>query len=87
MFRPSRHKQQVLSPFIGRRREIAALEKCLELGEDIIISGKYGVGRTRLVQYLAETAKDERLFLFADFSHTAGETCQRLFEELFVEKY
>jgi hypothetical protein len=86
MFRPLRHKKQVLSPFVGRRKEIAAVQKCLARGEDIIISGRFGVGRTRLVRYIAEVTKDERRFLFADFSGTAGETCRRLFAELFVRK-
>jgi hypothetical protein len=72
--------------FVGRRKEIAAIQKCLAGGEDVIVSGKYGIGRTRLVRYVADTAKNEWRFLFADFSGTPGETCRHLSEELFHNK-
>ena len=69
--------------FVGREKEITQITKALEEGKNVIVSGKYGMGRTRLVQYVAEGMRKQWRFFFADFSKTPGAICHHLVRELF----
>jgi len=64
--------------FVGREKEIRKLTKALEEGRHVIVTGSYGIGRTRMVRQVAETGRQERRFVFVDFSKTAGEVCEKL---------
>jgi len=69
--------------FVGREKEIGQITEALEEGKNVIVSGKYGMGRTRLVQYVAEGMRKQWRFFFADFSKTPGAICHHLVRELF----
>jgi AAA ATPase domain len=69
--------------FVGRQREIARLQKSLLRGETIIVSGKYGIGRTRLIHQLADVNKDYWRFVFVDYSRNATDVCRTIFGEIF----
>ena len=69
--------------FVGRDKEIGRMKEALEAGNNIIVLGKYGMGRTSLVQHLAKTTQDRWRFVFVDFSQTPGNVCKHLMAELF----
>ncbi|NWG03758.1 MAG: ATP-binding protein [Syntrophaceae bacterium] len=69
--------------FVGREKEIGQIRESLEEGRNVIISGKYGMGRTSLVQHIADTMKGQWRFVFVDFSKTPGSVCNHLLAELF----
>lgn len=68
--------------FAGREREIAKIEKSLAQGKNIVVVGKYGVGRTSLVRRIAGLFGDQWRFLFVDFSRTPAEACNELLKKL-----
>jgi len=69
--------------FVGRENEIGQMEEALEQGNNIIVLGKYGMGRTSLVQHVARVTQDQWRFVFVDFSKTPGSVCNYLLAELF----
>jgi len=69
--------------FVGREKEIGQIKEALEGGNNVIISGKYGIGRTSLIKHIADAMKDQWRFVFADFSKTPGSVCNYLLAELF----
>ena len=66
------------SCFVGREKEIRKLTKALGKGRNAIVTGTYGIGRTRMIRRIAETMRRKRRFVFVDFSKTAGEVCGQL---------
>lgn len=68
--------------FVGREKEIKQIRRALERGENVILTGKYGMGRTCLVQRVAQVAGDRWRFVFTDFSRTPGKVCADLAAEL-----
>ena len=77
-----KHRQYAL-PFVGRPKEILAIQKAVYRGETVFISGKYGIGRTALVRHIAEQNKECWRFVVVDCSRSAAEICRALFLELF----
>ncbi|MGO8990969.1 MAG: ATP-binding protein [bacterium] len=69
--------------FVGRQKEIAQIKEALEGGNNVIVSGKYGMGRTSLIKHIADAMKDQWQFVFVDFSKTPGSVCNYLLAELF----
>lgn len=69
--------------FVGREREIRQIKKTLTEGNNVIVLGKYGMGRTSLIKHIAETTEDQWRFVFVDFSQTPGGVCDHLLAELF----
>lgn len=69
--------------FVGRDKEIGRMKEALEAGNNIIVLGKYGTGRTSLVQHVARTTQARWRFVFVDFSKTPGSVCNYLLAELF----
>ena len=69
--------------FVGREKEIGEIKQALREGENVIVSGKYGMGRTSLVKHIAGEMKDQWRFVFVDFSKTPGSVCNHLLAELF----
>jgi len=61
--------------FVGRKREIAAVMKSLKQGRNVLLTGRFGVGRSRLVKHISKLHSDGWQFLFADFSKTAARSC------------
>ena len=66
--------------FVGREAEIRKISRALEKGHNVIITGPYGIGKTRLIRRVAEL-NDSWRFALVDFSKTAGEVCKRLLKE------
>lgn len=64
--------------FVGRKKEIEQIKEALEGGKNVIVSGKYGMGRTSLIKQVAERMQNEWRFLFIDFSETPGRICKHL---------
>lgn len=65
-------------PFFGRKREIAAITAALGKDKSVILTGKYGIGKTTLVKEVAKKHGERWRFLFADFSKTPSNTCNEL---------
>jgi hypothetical protein len=68
--------------FVGRKREIAAVMRSLKQGRNIIINGRFGVGRSCLVKHIAKLHSGAWQFLFADFSKPASQSCNDLIHQL-----
>ena len=71
--------------FVGRDKEIGQTKEALEGGKNVIVSGKYGMGRTSLIKHIGERMKDEWRFVFTDFSKTPGAICNHLLSKLFSQ--
>jgi hypothetical protein len=69
--------------FVGRSRETNRIIKALERKEHVIISGRFGMGRTSLVRHISRVAQDTWRFVFIDFSKTPGDICRHLISDLF----
>jgi len=69
--------------FVGRKNEIRLVIKTLERNASIIITGKYGIGRTALAKHIADIARDRWHFVMADFSRIASKACFDIFDQLF----
>ncbi len=70
--------------FVGRINEKKKIIKDLQRGKNIVLSGKFGIGRTSLVNEIAEKLGDKRLFVFVDFGQTPGKMSERLMKELHI---
>ena len=68
--------------FVGREKEIKTVVDALTRGQNVVVTGKFGVGRTALIRHVAQTTPDHWRFIFLDFSRTANQVCQNLLEEL-----
>ena len=73
-------------PFVGREREIARIEKALSRGDAVIVSGKFGIGRSRLVRHVGALRLRTCQFAFMDCSLTSGEICRIVYQDLFPER-
>ena len=73
-------------PFVGREKEIGQIKEALEKGKNVILLGKYGMGRTSLMKHISKMIQDRWRFVFVDFSKTPGSVCSQLFEELFPKE-
>jgi hypothetical protein len=69
--------------FVGREKEIISAKEALEEKNNVIILGKYGMGRTSFVRHLALMMQDQWRFVFVDFSKTPGSVCNDILAELF----
>ena len=69
--------------FVGRENEIGQIQEALTEGNNVIVLGKYGIGRTSLIRHIVETTKKRWRFIFVDFSRTPGHACHHLLTELF----
>jgi hypothetical protein len=69
--------------FVGRTKEIEKIQRSLGRGEHVIVTGKFGIGRTCLVHHVADRDGDRRHFIFTDFSKTARAVCTAVCAELY----
>ena len=70
------------SYFVGREKETRQIIKALKRGENIILMGKYGIGRTSLRRHVAEIGRDRWNFISVDFSQTPAKVCGHLANSL-----
>jgi len=68
--------------FVGRKREIAAVMRSLKHCRNVVVTGRFGVGRSRLIKHISELHPDAWQFLFADFSRPASQSCNDLIHQL-----
>ena len=68
--------------FVGRNREIAAIAKSLKQNRNVVLNGRYGVGRSCLVKHIARIYSATWQFLFADFSKTVARSCNDMVNQL-----
>ena len=59
--------------------------KALNCGRNIILGGKFGIGRTRLIKEIARLA-NERKFVFVDFSQTPGKMSEKIMKALGISR-
>jgi hypothetical protein len=71
--------------FVGRQREIACICKAIERGDNVIVCGKYGIGRTSLLKRIAELTRDRWRWVFVDFAQPGSAVCRAVFTQLFPE--
>lgn len=67
---------------VGREKEGTRVVAALAAGRNVVVSGKYGSGRTALVRHLARTCAGQLRFVFCDFSAPPRETWATLAEAL-----
>ena len=48
----------------------------------MILTGKYGIGRTSLIKHIADSIENRWRFIFVDFSQAPGKVCRVLIDEL-----
>jgi hypothetical protein len=70
--------------FVGRKNEAKTIIKELQQGKNVIIRGKFGIGRTFLVNKIAEQLGEQRQFIFVDFGQTPGKMSKKLMKELHI---
>jgi hypothetical protein len=68
--------------FVGRENEASHIIRELQQGNNVVLGGKYGIGRTSLIKYLASTFLNEWRIVFIDFSKTPGKMSEKLMKEL-----
>lgn len=68
--------------FIGRNSEKKKIIELINDGKNIILGGKFGIGRTSLIKEIAKILTEERKFIFVDFSQTPGQMSDKLMKEL-----
>ncbi len=68
--------------FVGREKETKQIIKALKRGDNVILMGKYGIGRTSLAKHIADITPNRWRFIFIDFSQTPGKVCRHLMDRL-----
>jgi hypothetical protein len=68
--------------FWDRKKEIAAVTAALGKNKNLVLTGKFGIGKTTLVRQAAMINGERWRFLFADFSKTPARVCNDLLAEL-----
>lgn len=68
--------------FAGREKEKTKIIKELQRGRNIILTGKYGIGRTCLIHHVASLLPSPWRFIFVSFNQTPGQTSKTLMKEL-----
>ena len=71
----------------GREKETRQIVRALEKGGNVIITGKFGMGRTKLVRHISDVHGKRWRFIFVDFSKTPGQVCTEMLTELSPMKH
>ena len=72
--------------FVGREKETKKIMQALDRGNNVVLMGKYGIGRTSLIKHIEALTKERWRFLLLDFSQTPGKVTTQLLVELLPEK-
>jgi energy-coupling factor transporter ATP-binding protein EcfA2 len=68
--------------FVGRERETARILAAVSAGRHVVITGKFGMGKTALARHVAGLAAPDRPFLFASSSLSPARICEALVLQL-----
>jgi hypothetical protein len=68
--------------FVGREREIAEIASALQADVNVVLSGKFGMGRTSLVRQVAANCRHRMQFVLSDFSRPPASVCRQLGSQL-----
>lgn len=68
--------------FVGREIETRTIQRVLSRGENVILSGRYGIGRTRLVHHVAAISAPRLKFVFTDFSGPTADAARELWMQI-----
>ena len=68
--------------FVGRLKETNQILEAIEKSRNVIITGKFGMGRTSIVRHVSDLIKAQWRFVFVDFSKTPGRVCKEILSEL-----
>ena len=64
--------------FVGRKSEKKKIVESLKQGKNIILGGKFGIGRTSIIKEIAKSLADESKFIFVDFALTPAKMSEKL---------
>jgi hypothetical protein len=71
--------------FVGRDQEQKEVRRALREGKHVIISGKFGMGRTTLINHFSHMYDGWRFFI-VDFSKPPAHICNQILRELFPKQ-
>ncbi len=72
--------------FVGRERELARVRRELTEGHNLVLTGRFGIGRTAFLRHLAREEDAGWHFVFIDGSQTPARMCEQLFLKLFPKQ-
>lgn len=72
--------------FVGRKKEIGAVKRSLLQGQNIILTGRFGVGRSSLARQISKLYAETWRFLFADFSKPAARCCNDMLRQFMPQR-
>jgi len=72
--------------FVGRQREMTRIRRELAEGHNLVLTGRYGIGRTTLLRHLAREEEAGWHLIFIDGSQTPARMCEQLFLSLFPKQ-
>ena len=72
--------------FVGRDQETNRIIRLIERNNNIIMTGKFGIGRTSLIRHVADITQGRWRFIFVDFSQTPAKACQDMLPQFLSEK-
>ena len=72
--------------FIGRSQETNRIIKLIERNKNVIVTGKYGIGRTSLINHVAVITRNRWRFVMMDFSLSPAQAGQSLLSQLGLPK-
>ena len=72
--------------FCGREKEISEIIGALKKGKHVVVTGKYGIGKTVLIKHLSGITKQKWHFVFTDFSKSPSNVCNDILWQLSPKK-
>jgi hypothetical protein len=82
----NKDRREMAIYFVGREKETRQMIKALKRGDNVILMGKYGIGRTSLTRHVAEIGRHQWNFISLDFSQTPAKVCNHLADHLLPKK-
>lgn len=73
--------------FVGRQYEIARIENAIARRRNVIVRGKYGIGRTALVREAASRNARRWTVVFTDFSEHGSDVCAEILKQLVPRRH
>jgi energy-coupling factor transporter ATP-binding protein EcfA2 len=68
--------------FVGREKETARILAAVSAGRHVVVTGKFGMGKSALSRHVAGLAASTRPFLFASASLSPAQICAALVSQL-----